>query len=64
LIRTQINISYLSGAPEEIRTPDPQIRSLVLAQEARRHLVGHWSSRLRCVSSLGKAHPAALRPGN
>tara|TARA_B100000787_G_scaffold47284_1_gene33963 strand:+ start:3647 stop:3796 length:150 start_codon:yes stop_codon:yes gene_type:complete len=25
-----LNHFYLSGAPEEIRTPDPQIRSLVL----------------------------------
>jgi hypothetical protein len=29
-IQNQLPINYLSGAPERIRTSDPQIRSLVL----------------------------------
>jgi hypothetical protein len=29
----------LSGAPEEIRTPDPQIRSLVLSHELKPQVV-------------------------
>jgi hypothetical protein len=29
-------VLYANGAPEEIRTPDPQIRSLVLAPLGRR----------------------------
>src|SRR5208282_2201434 len=38
------SLQWLSGAPEEIRTPDPQIRSLVLYPA---------ELRARCVARLG-----------
>ncbi len=48
------DIKCLIGAPEEIRTPDPQIRSLVLAQHKKNHITGRITYELRAcrVSSV------------
>jgi hypothetical protein len=42
-----LTVPYRSGAPEEIRTPDPQIRSLVLypAELRARFSLAFWGAR-------------------
>src|SRR4029077_14601790 len=49
-------LSYKNGAPEEIRTPDPQIRSLVLypAELRARFSLG-------LVGLTGPMHPSVVR---
>src|ERR1700743_2327213 len=44
----------ISGAPEEIRTPDPQIRSLVLYPAELR-------ARFSLISGLGRPQPKSVR---
>src|ERR1700760_5044765 len=49
-------VDLASGAPEEIRTPDPQIRSLVLypAELRARFSLGIWGLRPRRVPARGR----------
>jgi hypothetical protein len=50
------NLFDFNGAPEEIRTPDPQIRSLVLYPAELRARLAH-----RAGSVLDRANPPGTR---
>jgi hypothetical protein len=55
-------VLYANGAPEEIRTPDPQIRSLISAFFDRTHLHTLPYSRLRnkLLIDKGISHSSVL----
>src|SRR5262249_55969119 len=55
-----VQVQWLTGAPEEIRTPDPQIRSLVLYPAELRARLAHRAGSVPEPSKSGGNGPLAI----